>query len=246
VTSRDVASVKRETEGLEPRVRRLAEAYRLPHSATGQLLRLLEALAAETDPPTTVRDPASAVDRHVADSLVALEVPEVCRVRRLLDLGSGAGFPGLPLAVALPRASVDLLEASRRKCEVIERIGGAAGLTNARVVRARAEEWAAGEGRGTYEVVAARAVASLAVLAEYAAPLLVVGGALVAWKGRRDTEEERAGAAVVELGLECKEVVGVTPFADARDRHLYVLVKREPTPAGFPRRPGRAAKRPLV
>jgi 16S rRNA (guanine527-N7)-methyltransferase len=247
VTSGDAASVKRETERLEPRARRLVEAYQLPHSATRQLLRLLEALAVETDPPTTVRDPASAVDRHVADSLAALEMPVVREVRRLLDLGSGAGFPGLPLAVALPRASADLLEASQRKREVIERMAGAAGLTNVRAVRARAEEWAAEEGRGAYRVVTARAVASLAVLAEYAAPLLEIGGALVAWKGRREAEEERAGAAAAaELGLECTEVVAVTPFAGALDRHLHVLVKREPTPPSFPRRPGRAAKVPLA
>ena len=231
---------------LDARIGALAELHDLPREAGGKLLRLLQALAAEPSPPTAVSQPADAVDAHLADSLVALDLPAVHGARRLADIGSGAGFPGLPLAIGLPAASVDLVEASGRKSKVIGRLARAADVTNARAVASRAECWGAAAGRETYEVVTARAVASLAVLAEYAAPLLELGGALVAWKGRRDAGEERAAeAAGGRLGLEYAEVVPVRPYAAARDRHLHLLVKRAPTPPQFPRRPGRAVKRPL-
>lgn len=220
--------------------------FGLDETAAERLRRLIDALLAEPDPPTTIRSPVEIADRHLADSLVALELPVVRGVSRLVDVGSGAGFPGLPLAIALPGASVDLVEASRRKCDVIERLAAACGSGNARAVPARAESWGEGAGREAYDVVTARAVTRLTVLAEYAAPLLRLGGALVAWRGRRDRDEERVAAAAGErLGLVPTETRHVLPFAGAEERHLHVLVKRAPTPEGFPRRPGRAAKRPL-
>jgi 16S rRNA (guanine527-N7)-methyltransferase len=174
-------------------------------------------------------------------------VEELGRAGLVADVGSGAGFPGLPLAIALPRAQVDLIEAAHRKCEVIERLGAAAGIANARAVPLRAEEVAAGDGRDAYDVVTVRAVSPLAVLVEYAAPLLRVGGVLVAWKGAVDPDEQRGGeSAAGVLGLEPGEVRRVEPFAGARDRHLHVYAKTLPTPEGFPRRPGMARKRPLA
>jgi 16S rRNA (guanine527-N7)-methyltransferase len=207
---------------------------------------LLGALASEPAPPTTVKEPDEAVDVHVADSLSGLTVDPLAQAARIADIGAGAGFPGLVLAVALPSASVDLIESTARKCEVIERLATAAGIENARPVAARAEEWAAGDGRGAYDVVTARALAGLPVLAEYAAPLLREGGVLVAWKGARDPVEERDGAsAAAILGLELDPPVAVRPFKASRDRHLYVFRKTAPTPARFPRRAGMATKRPL-
>jgi len=194
-----------------------------------------------------VRDPAAAADAHLADSLAGLEVSELRGAARIADVGAGAGFPGLPLAVALPAAQVDLIESARRKCELIDRLAAAARTPNARAVPTRAEEWAAAEGREAYDAVTARAVAPLAVLAEYAAPLLRVGGVLVAWKGARDEGEESAGAVAAEmLGMERAAVTPVEPFEGARSRHLHVFVKRGPTPERFPRRAGMARKRPLA
>jgi 16S rRNA (guanine527-N7)-methyltransferase len=207
---------------------------------------LLDGLAAEPDPPTGVTEPKRAVEIHLADSLSGLEIDRVRSAPALVDLGAGAGFPGLPLAVALPNARIDLVEAGRRKCEVIERLRDAAGAANARVVATRAETWALGEGADAYAVATARALAPLSVLCEYAAPLLEPGGALVCWKGTRDGAEEAAGAAAAsQLGLHPAEVRRVEPFPGARSRHLHVFVKAGPTPARFPRRPGIAAKRPL-
>jgi 16S rRNA (guanine527-N7)-methyltransferase len=223
---------------------RLAERHRLPASTVPAFARLLDALASDPHAPTTVRTPAEAVRVHVADSLAGLELPIVRDAGVLADLGAGAGFPGLPLAIALPEATVALVEGNTRKCAFIRAGATAAGLVNVEVVAERAESWQAGIGRS--DVVTARALAPLAVLAEYAAPLLREGGALVAWKGRRDAEEERtAVAAAAELGMAVEEVRAVTPYAGAEHRHLHVLRKIAPTPPRFPRRPGIARKRPL-
>lgn len=211
-----------------------------------RLEALLERLAEEPNPPTAVRESGAALDRHIADSLVALRVPAVRKAGRMADLGSGAGFPGLPLAAALAGASMHLVESARRKAEVIERLRDGAGIANARVVTERVEVWAAGEGFERYEVVTARALASLPVVIEYAAPLLRVAGVLVVWRGARDRRAEQAGdSAAAEVGLGPADAVPVQPFPGAHSRHLHVYVKREPTPSRFPRRTGMAAKRPL-
>lgn len=223
----------------------LTRRYGLDAQFEERMDRLLAALAAEPDPHTTVSDPAAAAQVHVADSLSGLQVPDLRAARRIADLGAGAGFPGLVLAAALPAAQVDLIEAARRKCAVIERLAHAAGLP-VDVVPLRAEEWAAGEGAGVYDAVTARAVASLPVLAEYAAPLLRTAGVFVAWKGARDPVEEAAGARAADaLGLEPGEIVPSTPYPGSRNRHLHVYLKVRETPSRFPRRPGAAAKRPL-
>ena len=187
----------------------------------------------------------------MADSLSGLEVADVARASRIADIGAGAGFPGLVLAIALQSARVDLIESAGRKAAVIDRLIQAAKVTNARSVVARAEEWARlpralGGGREAYDAVTARAVAALPVLVEYAAPLLRMRGVLVAWKGAVDPGEQQLGrGAADEVGLELEEVRRVVPFAGARDRHLHVYRKVAPTPEGFPRRAGMAVKRPL-
>jgi 16S rRNA (guanine527-N7)-methyltransferase len=216
----------------------------LAPAARAALERLLDLLESDPTAPTTVRTRAAARDTHIADSLSGLEIPAVRDARRIADLGAGAGFPGLVLAAALPDAHVALVESVGRKCAWLERAIDATGLSNAEVVNARAEQWRAG--LAANDLVTARALAPLNVLVEYAAPLLVDRGALVAWKGRRDAAEEAVGAAAAaRLGLEPADVLRVTPFPSARDRHLYVYLKVGPTPNGYPRRPGMASKRPL-
>jgi 16S rRNA (guanine527-N7)-methyltransferase len=209
-----------------------------------QLGALLAAIASDDHAPTAIRAVEDAADRHLADSLVALDLDVVRSARLLADLGSGAGFPGLALAVALPEAEVSLIESQRRKCEFLERTSAAAAIRNTRVVCSRAEAWSDGLSRN--DIVVARALAPQAVVLEYAAPLLRIGGALVDWRGRRDPAAE-AGAerAAQALGLHRQEVRHVVPFEGATDRHLHVFAKLEQTPARFPRRPGVARKRPL-
>ena len=215
-------------------------------------LPLLEALAAEPDPHTAVSDPEAALEVHVADSLSGLDVSGLSSARRIADIGAGAGFPGLVLALALPRAQVDLVESVGRKTAVMDRLIQAASIPNARSVTARAEDLARvpaslGGGAGAYDAVTARAVGPLAVLLEYAAPLLRDGGVLVAWKGARDADEEAAAAAAAtEVGMAGEEVLPVRPYPSSENRHLHVFRKIAPTPARFPRRAGMARKRPLA
>jgi 16S rRNA (guanine527-N7)-methyltransferase len=232
---------------LATRLASLATQYDLPATAGQRFERLLEALAAEADPPTTITDPEAAVDQHIADSLSALGLEVVRNAAALVDIGAGAGFPGLPLAVALPNTRVDLVESTRRKCAVIERLAAAADVTTARALPLRAEEWAGSAGRDAYDVATARALAPLAVLVEYAAPLLAQGGTFVAWKGARDAAEEEAGQRAAEIvGLRPVEVLPVVPFPGARDLNLHLYLKDRETPTRFPRRSGVAAKRPLA
>jgi 16S rRNA (guanine527-N7)-methyltransferase len=212
--------------------------------ANAAIERLLDLLESDASAPTTVRDRARAREVHVADSLSGLELPAVRDARRIADLGAGAGFPGLVVAATLPDAHVSLVESVGRKCAWLERAVTAMGLSNVTVVNARAEAWDAG--LGAHDVVTARALASLNVLVEYAAPLLVEGGALVAWKGRRDPVEEADGAAAgAALAMEPRDVLRVQPFPAARDRHLHLYLKVGPTPNNYPRRAGMASKRPL-
>lgn len=224
----------------------LAARHRLPAGATGRLARLLELVEQRRDAKTTVREPTEAVRVHLADSLSCLELPGVRTCRTVVDIGSGAGFPGLPLAIALPEARVDLVEATARKAEFIRAAIGELGLERARAIPERAESWAAEEGAGAYDLAGSRAVGTLATVAEYAAPLLAPGGLLVVWKGRRDPDEEMRGAvAAGALGLEPVEVRAVGAHSGSRHRHLHLYRKVAPTPAGYPRRPGMARKRPL-
>ena len=191
-----------------------------------------------------MRDPAEAVDRHVADSLSALVLEPVRAARRVVDIGSGAGWPGLALAAALPEGRVSLVESAVRHCRYLQRAVAAAGLGNVEVVHARAEEWR--EGLGAHDLVTARALAALPVLCEYAAPLLAEGGHLVAWKGDVEQAERADGLAAAEqLGLVAGEVRHVVPYAGAREHTLHVFRKIAPTPDRFPRRAGMAVKRPL-
>jgi 16S rRNA (guanine527-N7)-methyltransferase len=228
----------------DQRLATLAGRYALPDRAAAQLAALADLLSSDPRAPTTVRDPRQVLDDHLADALVALELPALLRAGAIADLGSGAGVPGLPLAIALPDALVTLVESNGRKLAFIERALSVCGITNADAVHSRVESWTAGRER--QDIVTARALAPLAVVAEYAAPLLRIGGALIAWRGRRDEREETAAArAAAQLGLEPAPPLVVHPYPAARHRHLHVMTKVAPTPAQFPRRPGVARKRPL-
>jgi 16S rRNA (guanine527-N7)-methyltransferase len=225
-------------------IARLAGRYALGSEAVDGLGVLLRLLTEDPAAPTSVRDPQAALNDHIADSLVALELDEVRHAAAIADLGAGAGVPGLPLAVALPGSAVSLVESNRRKSEFIQRTIASCGLANATAVTVRAEEWSDGFER--FDLVTARALASLSVVAEYAAPLLRIGGALLAWKGRIDrTDQAAVLVAADELGLEVGPPWAVEPYPGVTSRHLQLLRKVSPTPSRFPRRPGMARKRPL-
>jgi 16S rRNA (guanine527-N7)-methyltransferase len=222
----------------------LGERYGLTPAALQRLAAVLAGLTEDPRAPTTVRETGEALDVHIADSLVALELEQVRSAERVADIGAGAGLPGLVLAAALEQAGFWLVESQAAKCAFIAALGARAGVRNARVVHARAEEWTAG--LGLQDLVICRALAAQPVVLEYAAPLLEQGGHLLDWRGVRLPEEEaRAALAGAALGLRLVEVRRVEPFAAARDRHLHLFEKIAPTPPEFPRRAGLARKRPL-
>lgn len=182
---------------------------------------------------------------HVADSLTGLEVGDLREAGRIADVGAGAGFPGLVLAVALPDAEVDLVESVGRKCEFMRRAIEEAGISNASVLNTRSEDLAAADGREAYDAVTARAVGRLSTLAELASPLLKPNGVLVAWKGKRDEgEEEQLLNAAEDLVMRPEQILDVGDRAGSEHRHLHVIRKAGPTPDNLPRNPGIAKKRP--
>lgn len=218
--------------------------------ARESLEKVLALLRSERASVSSITEPARAWKVHVADSLSGLSVDELAAAGAIADIGSGAGFPGLALAAALPDASVDLIESVARKCEFMRRAAAAGKIVNARVVNERAETWAAAPppdgGREAYDAVTVRAVGRLSTLAELASPLLREGGLLVAWKGRRSADEDaELAAAAQRLAMEALEVLAVGPYAGSRHRHLHLIRKSGPTPEGLPRRPGMAKKRPF-
>lgn len=218
-------------EALEPAARRALET-------------ILELLAGERASVSSVVD-ERAWDVHVADSLTGLELAPLREAGRIADVGAGAGFPGLVLAVARPEARVDLVESVGRKCDFMRGAIEAAGLDNARVVQSRSEDLARGEGREAYDAVTARAVGRLSTLAELASPLLRPGGVLVAWKGRRDADEEsQLERAADQLAMTPVRILDVGNRAGSQHRHLHLIEKSGPTPPNLPRKPGIAKKRP--
>jgi 16S rRNA (guanine527-N7)-methyltransferase len=223
---------------------RLAARWGLTGEQISQLARVLGALETDTRAPTSVRAAEQAVNVHLADSLASLDIEAIRTAASIADLGTGAGFPGVALAIALPGAEIRLIESQRRRCQFLERLCAAAEIENVRVIWARVEEWR--EGLSANDAVVARALAPQSVVLEYAAPLLRLGGTLVDWRGRRVSEDEQAAqSAARELGLRLSEIRRVEPFEGARDRHLHVYLKVGDTPEGFPRRAGMARKRPL-
>ena len=220
-------------------------AEQLDPDARRALQTVLSLLAAERASVSSVVD-ERAWQVHVADSLTGLEIQPLREADTIADIGSGAGFPGLPLAVAMPTSRVDLIESVGRKCDFIRRAIATAGIDNANVLNARSEEVAAGEGREAYAAVTARAVGRLSTLAELASPLLRDGGVLVAWKGKRDEDEEsQLERASESLAMRPERILDVGDHAGSRHRHLHLIRKVGPTPADLPRRPGIAKKRPL-
>jgi 16S rRNA (guanine527-N7)-methyltransferase len=206
---------------------------------------VLALLAQERASVSSITEPRRAWQVHIVDSLTGLEISDLSGAEKIADIGSGAGFPGLVLAVALPGSQVDLIESVGRKCEFIRSAIDAAEIPNAMVRNARSEEIAGTDRRESYDAVTARAVGRLSTLAELASPLLRENGVLVAWKGKRDEDEEQQlERAEEQLAMRPEQILDVGDRAGSKHRHLHVLRKLGPTPPDLPRRPGMAKKRP--
>jgi 16S rRNA (guanine527-N7)-methyltransferase len=229
------------------RCRELTDRFELPPRSAEKLNALLKFVITGPSSLTNVRDPAAAVELHIADSLAGLELPQLRAATTIADLGSGGGFPGLVLAIALPETELTLVESAARKADFLSETAEAMTLENVAVIAERAELWAL-EAR-EQDVVTSRALASTSILLEYAAPLLRVGGTLVAWKGSLSEEELSDSAfAAAELQMSEPRVLSVSEdlVRGADSRQLIVSEKMATTPERYPRRPGIAKKRPLA
>ena len=197
---------------------------------------------------TRLTSPEDFWEKHLWDSLRGvLSLGEwddlAAQSPRTIDIGSGAGFPGLPIAIALPSWSVTLLDSTKRKVTFIEQAIARIGLTNATGLASRVELVPQ---REAFDVAVLRAIGPSPVCTEYCLPLLKVGGRAVMYRGHWSLEEEAAVASVAEmLGGEIAEVDAFSTPIGGGVRHCVVLLKTETTPDGFPRSPGMAKRQPL-
>lgn len=196
---------------------------------------------------TAITDPAAIAAKHVGDSLTCLLVGDWPEGASVCDIGTGGGFPGMLLAIVRPDLDVCLVDSAGKKVEFLASVAREL-ATPVRTVHGRAEELGRrGEFRERYDVVVARAVARLPVLAELCLPLLKRSGWFIAMKGPAGREElAESGRALRVLGGEAHEVREVALPLDAGQRTLIAIRKEASTPPSYPRRPGIPAKKPLL
>ena len=197
---------------------------------------------------TRIIDPAEIAIKHYLDSLsIWPALPPQPAPLSIIDVGSGAGFPGLPLKLAQPNLRLTLLESTGKKTAFLQHVCKTLQLSQVTILTARAEE--AGQQsahREQYDVAVARAVAPLQILAEYTLPFVKVGGRIILQKGQDPANEITAAKnAIGILGGKLSEIVPVAIPGLSAQRHLIVLRKHKPTPKPYPRRPGLPAKKPI-
>ncbi len=226
----------------------------LPEFATEELARQLDILSSHLADVgsrmnlTAITDPSAVVWLHLIDSLYAARVLRLSRIpsAEIADVGSGGGFPALPVAAALPEFTVTAIDSTEKKCNYIKSCADVMGLTNVTTAAVRAEEYARGDARESFGAVTARAVARLSVLLELCLPLVRVGGLFLAMKGasaKEEADEAENAAMVLGAVLESKTVYDLPGHAD--DRTILVYRKVSHTPSEYPRQYSRIAKKPL-
>ena len=209
--------------------------------------RLLHILTAASDRNlTAVTGEEKIVDVHFRDCLSLTAFKELGAAANIVDIGSGAGFPGIPLAIALPEKKFSLIEANGKKCEFIASAVRDLGLKNVEVIHTRAEEAGRTSLSDSFDLGLARAVGSLLLVIEYVMPLIKPGGSALLQRGAREGGDENSAADVaLELGGRLDSVTPVESYPGSKNLNVWILVKSVATPKRFPRRPGIAKKRPL-
>ena len=201
---------------------------------------------------TAIADPAEMIPRHILDSLAPLSVPTLAERLRapgatLIDIGTGAGFPGVPLAIALPDLRVTLLDSLQKRISFLEETTEALGLSNVSLLAARAEDAARDPlYREQFDLATSRAVADMSPLLECSLPFLRKDGAFIAYKGAEiDEELGRATTAIEILGGVAEEPLRYSIPNTNITHALLPIIKSAPTPEKYPRRAGIPTKRPL-
>lgn len=196
---------------------------------------------------TTIRDPDGIRTKHFLDSLTCLLALRESPPSHLVDVGSGAGFPGIPLKIACPSMKVTLVESVGKKVEFCRHVVRTLGLEGIEVIHARAEDVGhMANHREAYDWAVARAVASLPVLVEYLLPLVRLGGHALALKGAAGpVEAQQAEGAIQILGGRLRRLIPISLPGVAEERYLVVIDKVAATPEMYPRKAGIPVKRPL-
>lgn len=196
---------------------------------------------------TAIQDPSKIRIKHFLDSLTCLIVMRDRPMERIIDVGTGAGFPGLPIKIACPSIHLTLVESVGKKADFCRHVARKLGLDKVEVLQARAEEVGHQPAhREKYDWALARAVAIMPVLAEYLLPLVRIGGGMIAMKGEgAHAETQSAGHALRILGGQLNRLLPVTLPGVADERYLVVIDKVAATPPQYPRRVGIPTKRPL-
>lgn len=224
----------------------------LPPDLEHRLRELLAAFMVESAKLnlTALRTEDACWNGNILDSLPLLDLINngtIPKPASILDIGTGGGFPLLPLAVALPDTVCTGLDSIGKKIDAIRRVGTAIGLANLKLIADRAETIARSPAhRNAYHIVTSRAVAPLSILLEYAAPLAAVGGHIVLWKSMHvDAELAESEAAQKELHCPLIDKYSYTLGGDWGERQLLIFRKTEPTPKIYPREVGMAKKMPI-
>ena len=196
---------------------------------------------------TAIRDSESIRTKHFLDSFSCVLAWKTSPPNQLIDIGTGAGFPGIPLKILYPNLKLTLVESVGKKAMFCQHIVGVLGLEHVEVVQARAEDLGQhAQYREKYDWAVARAVANLNVLSEYLIPLVKVGGGVLAQKGESGpAEAQSAEEAMKLLGGKLKQLIPVHLPGVADDRYLVVVEKVAATPPRYPRKPGIPMKMPL-
>ncbi|NIM07063.1 MAG: 16S rRNA (guanine(527)-N(7))-methyltransferase RsmG [Armatimonadetes bacterium] len=194
---------------------------------------------------TAITDPAEMAIKHYLDSLSCYLAIDYISIASLCDVGSGAGFPAIPLAILFAHTRFTLIESNQKKARFLQAVIESLGLQNCEVIADRAEVIGQGPFRETFDVVVSRGVAPLPVLVEYCLPLVKIDGTFLAMRGRKGGEEAGSSKqSFAILGAGDLEILKVT-LGDAGERALITATKSHPTPLKYPRRPGIPSKRPL-
>ncbi len=194
------------------------------------------------------RERSRIILEHLTDALSCYQAKDLWLANNVVDVGTGGGLPGIPLAIARPELQVALIEATERKVRFLEHARSALNLQNLEVLHARAEDLGRTTCREAFDLATARALAHLPVVMEYCAPLVRTGGTILAMKGQLSEEELSQGIhASRELGAELHETreVKYHPELPHKERSLILFKKADVTPGKFPRRAGLPKKRPL-
>lgn len=196
---------------------------------------------------TNITDPAEFRIKHNADSLMCVDFPEFLEAETVIDVGTGGGFPGIPLAVYAPEKHFTLLDSLNKRLKIIDELAGELEIKNITLAHGRAEDAArAKEHREKYDLCVSRAVSNLATLSEYCLPFIKVGGYLLAYKGPGAEEEVKEAAKALKiLGGSLIDIRETSMEEYGLDHRILVIKKVRNTPKAYPRKAGTPLKEPL-